>query len=296
MLPHDALTPAVKPPTDIGDHNKAIEACLMELTDKVIEKAHKKIEKEYNPTTGEKPKPYHNLAHTREVEKRMEALLDHPLLETILNSFSPDQWKYLQNYDLNTKPRIIRRLARLMASTHDVVVDNDPVHTNGINETSSGAWVEMEMNGESDHPARPNEMETVKNGILATITRLEGKGTDRYLAQQAPAVNPESIAVDINGLLARMLCDADLGALGSEWNVYWNNTKKLFKETMPTGTLENWKKLLELQIPILKNHAYYTPMAEALWSRIQRERNATQVQTILASGEELQKTYEEVMG
>lgn len=89
-------------------------------------------------------------------------------------------------------------------------------------------------------------------------------------------------------LFSKILADADLAPLGSDWQIYWKNMFSLFLEK-PKGetfepTQEGWKNWLKFQVELLHNHHYHTQAANELYPHCLT--NAYIVERLLAPGNE----------
>jgi predicted metal-dependent HD superfamily phosphohydrolase len=157
-------------------------------------------------------------------------------------------------------------LLTLAAVAHDVIHDEDPLDNdyNAENEHASGTWLVNQMR---QFEGAFTEKDLVRIPIIIDATYV--KHREDELRQSALTGHQ----------LSELLCDADLGALGSPWDVYFPKMKAIYDETMPKGKDEDWKEFLELQIVILLQHHYYTPEGQKRYSHLRE--NAEKVEEML---------------
>ncbi|PIR13320.1 MAG: hypothetical protein COV50_06225 [Flavobacteriales bacterium CG11_big_fil_rev_8_21_14_0_20_35_7] len=186
---------------------------------------------------------YHNLSHTEFVLKSaLELAMDQNL------------------------PESERELLTLAASAHDVIQDHNPLtpNYNADNERESGEWLTAQM---KQHPDVFSDNDFYRIPIIINATYV--KHREDGLKQSALTGHQ----------LSELLCDADLAALGSPWNIYEPNMRAYYQELHPNGTDENWKNYLKLQVPILLQHHYYTQEAQERFCHLRE--NAEKVEGML---------------
>lgn len=186
---------------------------------------------------------YHNLSHTEFVLKSaLELAMDKNL------------------------PESERELLTLAASAHDVIQDHNPLtpNYNADNERESANWLITQMKQYPD-AFSDNDLYRIPIIIAATYVKHREDG----LKQSALTGHQ----------LSELLCDADLAALGSPWNIYEPIMTAYYNELHPNSTPKDWKSYLELQVPILLQHHYYTQEAQKRFSHLRE--NAEKVEKML---------------
>lgn len=248
---------------------------LDQIAQGIIDEALAEIKLKYD-VGGETPKPYHNSLHTQEVMARIDRLIEETDWNEIFRKLATTE-------EMNS----LKRVLKMAAAAHDVIQDYSPGQD--LNEIKSSIW----LRGKMEDQFFQTEIDWAITAILATITKIEGQTPEqRHLKQNLP----EGQNIDpLTRFCAQLLCDADLGNLGSEWDEYWRNVVALFKEVYPKGTLENWRDFLNLQTALLQNHRYNTDAGEKLFSEVNRERNKQRVEGLLRNAEALGKSFEEAM-
>ncbi|MBT5016681.1 hypothetical protein HOM98_04315 [Candidatus Peregrinibacteria bacterium] len=156
-------------------------------------------------------------------------------------------------------------LLTLMAAAHDLIQAHDPLTDDylGENEHQSADWLIEQMHIASEF--EEDEIEQARRGIEATFIRHREDGIKQ--------------SAEFGDFLSELLCDADLANLGSPWEIYFPKTKDYFKEINPQATDEDWKHYLRLQIPILRQHHYYTTVAQERFHHLRE--NATKIEALL---------------
>lgn len=253
------------------------------MAEEIIDEALYEVSRKYD-ANGEQPKTYHNSLHTREVMDRIDQMVDQADWVRIFQKLEATE--NLMGLELDTheeRIRIIRRTLKMAAAAHDVIQDYAPAQ--GRNELESAKWLKAQM---KPHFSK-SEIDWAKTAILATVTKIEGETPEkRHLKQKIPNnFDP------VTRLLAQMLCDADIGNLGSDWTMYWRNVVALFKEVSPLGTPEQWKNFLNLQLALLENQVYQSDVGEKLFSKVNRQRNKIRVEALLRDEKKLEKSFEE---
>lgn len=258
----------------IGEDMEEGEKELDQIAQGIIDEALSEIRLKYD-AGGENPKPYHNSLHTQEVMARIDRLIEATDWDSIFRELSTTE-------EMNS----LKRVLKMAAAAHDVIQDYPP--SEGRNEVESGNWLAAQMEDQFFQ----TEIHWAKIAILATITKIEGETPEqRHLKQNLP----EGQNIDpLTRFCAQLLCDADLGNLGSEWDEYWRNVVALFKEVFPKGTLENWRDFLKLQTALLQNQRYNTDAGEKLFSKVNRARNKQRVEVLLRDTDGLKRSFEEV--
>ncbi len=92
------------------------------------------------------------------------------------------------------------------------------------------------------------------------------------------------------GLLAQLLCDADLGVLGRD--NFIDRNVKLYHEQLQIDyiPIKTW---VNRQIKFIQNHSYYTSDARALWDKGKKQ-NIVRLQQLLADPHEMEALYRAV--
>jgi hypothetical protein len=186
--------------------------------------------------------PYHNTTHTAFVIETANQLAQDAGLP-------PDQLELLT----------------LMAAAHDIIQTNNPLTPGytGENENLSADWLAEQMEIASEFPE--DEIEQARRGIEATFIRHREDGIKQ--------------SAEFGDFLSELLCDSDLANLGSPWELYFPKMKDYFKEISPNAKNEEWEHYLRLQIPILRQHHYYTTVAQERFSHLRE--NATKLEKLL---------------
>lgn len=257
------------PPTTIpiGEDVEQREEELNRIAQEIIDKALVEIRRKYDEN-GENPKAYHNSLHTNEVMDRIDALLAATNWDSIFaEPAATKNLGPLEGMDHSQKINSLTRVLKMAAAAHDVIQDYS--HIQGENELRSANLLAAHMQGKFSE----TEIEWAKTAILATMTTIERVTTrESHLKQNLPKT-----ATPLARLCAAMLCDADIGNLGSEWEKYYRNMGALYKEIFPAGTPENWRNFLTLQLDLLKTQTYHTEAGEKVFSAVNRERNRQRV-------------------
>ena len=187
--------------------------------------------------------PYHNLSHT----------------ELVLQSA-------LQLAEDRGLPESERELLTLAACAHDVIQDRNPLSSdyNADNEQKSGEWLVSQM---KQHPEAFGGNDLRRAPIIINATYVKHREDGLHQSAQS------------GHQLSELLCDADLSALGSPWDIYEKKMKAYYKELHPNGTPEDWKNYLKLQVSILLQHHYYTKEAQERFYHLRD--NAERVEKML---------------
>jgi predicted metal-dependent HD superfamily phosphohydrolase len=186
---------------------------------------------------------YHNLTHTKFVLQSALQLAD----------------------DRNLRESE-QELLTLAASSHDVIQDHDSLANdyNAENEREAGEWLVAQMR---QHPAAFSNQDMHR--ILIIIASTYIKHREDGLQQSA-----------LNGhQLSELLCDADLAALGSPWEIYEPHMKTYYQELHAEGTDQIWHDFLRLQVEILREHHYYTPEAQQRFHHLRE--NAEKIEAMI---------------
>ncbi len=273
------------PPNPLDRSLKQAENAAEEAAETIIREALNEVRRKYDEN-GENPKAYHNGLHTREVMDRIGRLVDATDWNEVFSELAAtENLGWMEAFTHEEKISIITRVLKMAAAAHDVVQDYPPAQ--GRNERESSNWLAAQMNGKFSE----TEIEWGKMAIRATITTIEGSApAECELKQKIPDnVTP------LTRLCAQLLCDADIGNLGSDWNEYWRNIVALFKEIFPTGTIENWRNFLNLQLALLENQRYHTEAGKKLFSAVTRQQNKQRMERLLGDEAALQRSFAEAM-
>jgi predicted metal-dependent HD superfamily phosphohydrolase len=197
--------------------------------------------------SGTSPHAYHNSRHAHDV---------------YLAAFAIGM-KSVANSKIAHKSTTLLEIA---AAFHDVEQDLG----SGANEEESARIAVKQM--EDTAAFEPWEVEAVRQMILATKTFF----VEGVMKQ----------SVNIGGLddemayLCKILADADLATLGSQWEVFFSRAKDVEKEIHGTEpTTQQHREFLEFHLALLKNHTYYTPEAAILYPH--QDGNARELQVRL---------------
>ncbi|HEY9712080.1 MAG TPA: HD domain-containing protein [Chroococcales cyanobacterium] len=202
---------------------------IEQFADVYIEAALAEIERKYGPH-GETPLSYHHRGHTLAV---VEAAT------TIAKAMLVSAEAPITPHDL--------QVIRIAAVSHDLVHDGS-----GDDEEQSLGILLSVMQRE-DRFFDDRDRLNAEHMILATKTTLENDG----LKQSASKDN----------VLTQIMADADLASLGRPPEQYWQSAYSLLLEHNEgmEPTEEQLRRFLELQIPILEKHKFYTEEAARLF-------------------------------
>lgn len=187
--------------------------------------------------------PYHNLSHTEFVVNAAQKLAKDRKL-----------------------PKSEQELLVLAAAAHDVVLDADSLTRDydAKNERASGEWLTTRM---AKHPEAFSDEDRCRASLIIEATTVK---------HRKEGLNQSALP---GHALSELLCDADLAALGSPWDIYEEKMRAYFNEIHPNGTPLDWRDYLKLQVSILREHHYYTEEAQKRFHHLKE--NAARVETLL---------------
>ncbi len=200
------------------------------------------INAKYGPE-GQNPKGYHNVVHSHDVVGATTTLCD----------------LAIANRKITPKDKA---LLIISGAFHDFEQDLG----SGLNEVSSALAAREAMRNTGVFT--PLDEVTVEEVILATQIHYE----DGVMLQAATKDN----------LLAQIVADADLAALGRETEIFWDRSVGLYAELCGDNpTIENQITFLETTAKLLRNHDYYTDEARELFPH--QAANLAYVEIVLSS-------------